>query len=264
MSEDRRNIITVNQLCKNYDSSSGIVQALSNVSFEITRGEFVSIVGPSGCGKSTLIRIIGDLLEPSSGTVLIDGIPAKEARLKRMFSYVFQNPVLLPWRSVIDNVQLPLEIATKASSQYKAREPLELLELVGLSEFVNSYPQELSGGMRHRVALARALTFEPQVLFMDEPFAAIDELTRNSLNEELLRIWQEIGVSTIYITHSLTEAVFLSNRVIILSARPSYVKEILDITFPYPREENLKNTLQFQEMVKWVREKLESVNYSHR
>jgi NitT/TauT family transport system ATP-binding protein len=260
MKEANYVFIEVKNLCQIYDSANGKVQALEDLSLSIVKGEFVSIIGPSGCGKSTLIRIIGDLLEPTSGTITVAGMTPKEARLKRMFSYVFQNPVLLNWRSVIDNVALPLEIKTDNAPLNNVRDPHELLRLVGLEEFALMYPQELSGGMQHRAALARALTFEPQVLFMDEPFAAADELTRNALNLELLRIWQKVGVTVLYVTHSLSEALFLSNRVFVLSARPAKVKDVLSVPFPYPREEDLKETAQFQEMVKWLRRRLESVN----
>lgn len=253
-------IIEIRDLCKRYESTGGTICAIENVSFSVLKGEFVSIVGPSGCGKSTLIRIIGDLLEPTSGNIVIGGLSSKEARLQGMFSYVFQKPVLLPWRRVIDNVRLPLEILNGNVVRRKTESPDELLHMVGLAEFANRYPQELSGGMQHRVALARALTFAPEVLFMDEPFAAIDELTRNVLNKELLRIWKELKITVLYVTHSLSEAVFLSNRVLVLSSRPSHVKGVVDIPFSDYREESLKETSHFQEVVKCLREKLESVN----
>lgn len=260
MQPERQSLIEVKELGKAYETDGGTIQALLNVSFSVAAGEFVSIIGPSGCGKSTLIRLIGDLLEPTSGMVTIDGMSARAARRRKMFSYVFQNPVLLAWRKVIDNVQLPLEILPPAESLHKTREPYELLKMVGLAEFARMYPKELSGGMQHRVALARALTYEPRLLLMDEPFAAIDEITRNSLNAELHRLWREVGVTILYITHSLTEAVFLSNRVLVLSARPAQVNDVLHVPFPYPRDESLKETVEFQEMVRWLREKLELVN----
>jgi NitT/TauT family transport system ATP-binding protein len=257
---EEREIIEVKDLCKIYESAGGTVHAIDDLSFGVSRGEFFSIVGPSGCGKSTLIRIIGDLIEPTSGRVTVAGLKPKEARLEGMFSYVFQKPVLLPWRRVIDNIRLPLEVLNEHAARHKTRRPDELLRMVGLTEFANSYPQELSGGMQHRVALARALTYAPEVLFMDEPFAAIDEFARNALNQELLRIWRELKVTILYITHSLIEAVFLSSRILVLSPRPARVKGIIEVPFSDHREESLKETSQFQEVVRCLREKLESAN----
>ncbi len=251
MSADSAMVEVVN-VSKSYNSGNGVVQALSHISFSVAKGEFVSIIGPSGSGKSTLIKIIGDILEPSEGTVTVAGLDAHEARQKGIFSFVFQNPVLLPWRRVMENVRLPLEILGRQS-----RDPAHLLEMVGLAGFENRYPKELSGGMQQRVALARALTFDPQVLLMDEPFGAADELTRDSLNNQLLGIWQKIGVTILFITHSISEAVFLSDRVIVLSPRPAVVKEMLEVRFPRPRENPLKETPPFQEVVKFLRERLE-------
>jgi NitT/TauT family transport system ATP-binding protein len=250
--------IDVKNLCKTYNSADGPIQVIQDVSFSISKGEFISIIGPNGCGKSTLIRLVGDLIEPTSGSIIINGTTSRQARLRHTFSYVFQNPVLLPWRRVIDNVYLPLEILDSDAVTAKTHEPYELLQMVGLSEFARMYPHELSGGMQHRVALARALTFDPSILLMDEPFAAIDEMTRNSLNMELIRIWQEVGVTILYITHSLTEAIFLSSRVFIFSPRPSHLKRVLEIPFLYPREEGLKESAKFQELVKWLRVELGS------
>ncbi|HEV7859665.1 MAG TPA: ABC transporter ATP-binding protein [Pyrinomonadaceae bacterium] len=245
--------IEVKNVCKWYNSTNGIVHTLDDISFSVARGEFVSIIGPSGCGKSTLIKLIGDLLEPSAGSIVVDGMTTEEARLKKMFSFVFQNPMLLPWRRVIDNVRLPLEILKR-----EARDPADLLHMVGLSGFENSYPKELSGGMQQRVVLARALTFNPQILLMDEPFAGVDEFNRDALNIELLRIWSETGVTVIFITHSISEAVFLSDKVILLSSRPAKIKDILEINFlPRPRGKSLKESALFQETVKCLREKLE-------
>ena len=245
-------MVDVVNVSKSYSSGDGVVQALNPISFSVRKGEFVSIIGPSGCGKSTLIKIIGDLIEPTEGAVTVGGRTNRQAREEGMFSFVFQNPVLLPWRRVIDNVRLPLEIVRRQS-----RDPAQLLEMVGLAGFEERYPKELSGGMRQRVALARALTFDPQVLLMDEPFGAVDELTRGSLNSQLLEIWQKIRVTVLLITHSISEAAFLSDRVIVLSARPSTVKEVLEVPFPRPRENTLKENGSFQEVIKFLRERLE-------
>ncbi len=230
----------------------GKVQALQDISFTVAKGEFISIIGPSGCGKSTLIKIIGDIIEPTEGSVHVDGLNARQARLKGMFSFVFQNPVLLPWRRVIENVCLPLEIL-----HAKARDPRDLLRMFGLEGFEDRYPSQLSGGMQQRVALARALTFDPQILLMDEPFGAVDELNRAVLNMDLARIWQQISVTVFFVTHSISEAVFLADRVFVLSARPARLKEIVPVPFPRPREKQLKESEQFQTIVKSLREKLE-------
>ncbi|HEX7722715.1 MAG TPA: ABC transporter ATP-binding protein [Pyrinomonadaceae bacterium] len=244
-------MIEVSEISKTFTSSSRQVNALDRISFSVPGRDFVSIIGPSGCGKSTLLKIIGDIIEPSFGSITVDGVPSREARLKGMFSFVFQNPVLLPWRTVIDNVRLPLEILHR-----NGRDASALLDLVGLHGLEHQYPSELSGGMQHRVALARALTFDPRILLMDEPFSAVDEFTRDILNVELLRIWQEIGVTIFFITHSISEAVFLSDRVLLLSGRPARVKQFRSIPFARPRDNSLKDSQEFQEVVKCLREDL--------
>ncbi|MGD1100745.1 MAG: ABC transporter ATP-binding protein [Terriglobia bacterium] len=245
-------ILEIRELNKVYHSGRDSVPAIGSVSFSVGRGEFVAIIGPSGCGKSTLLKIIGDLLEPSAGFVSVDGLSAHQARLKGRFSFVFQNPVLLPWRRIIDNVRLPLEVLGRHS-----REPEQLLQMVGLAGFEKRYPQELSGGMQHRAALARALTFDPQLLLLDEPFGALDEFTRDALNQQLLQIWQETGVTILFVTHGIGEALFLADRVIVLSGRPATVREAFKVPFPRPRPDALKETEYFQEVVKSLREKLE-------
>lgn len=244
-------MVTLTCVSKVYRTVNGSVHAVENVSFSATKGEFVAMVGPSGCGKSTLLKIIGDLVEPTNGSIVVDGMSPHDARRKGMFSYVFQNPVLLPWRRVLDNVRLPLEILHRES-----RNPSDLLRMVGLDGCETLYPQELSGGMQQRVALARALTFNPQILLLDEPFGALDELTRNTLNLELLKIWQEIGVTVFLVTHSISEALFLADRVMVLSPRPAQVQQIVKVPFPRPRETSLKDTIPFQEAVKCLREQL--------
>jgi len=244
-------MIEIRDVSKIYRSARGEIHTIDGISFSAKPGEFVSIIGPSGCGKSTLLKIIGDIIEPSGGSVMVDGLTSREARLKGMFSYVFQNPVLLPWRRVVDNVRLPLEILPAHS-----RDPVELLQMVGLSGFENRYPSELSGGMQHRAALARALTFDPRILLMDEPFGAVDEITRDNLNVELLRIWREIKVTIFFVTHSINEAVFLSDRVLLLGGRPAGIKQFAEISFKRPRQNSLKNTHEFQEVVRCLREEL--------
>ena len=245
-------ILEVRDLSKVYRSDHDAVPAIERISFSASRGELISIIGPSGSGKSTLLKIIGDLLDPSSGSVSVGGRSAREARLRGTFSFVFQNPVLLPWRRVIDNVRLPLEILGRYS-----RDPEQLLQMVGLAGFERRYPRELSGGMQHRAALARALTFDPQLLLMDEPFGALDEFTRDALNTQLLQIWQSTGVTILFVTHGIAEALFLSDRVIVLSARPASVKRVLEVPFARPRPKSLKETEPFQEVVRSLREELE-------
>jgi NitT/TauT family transport system ATP-binding protein len=249
----RTYMIELCEVSQLYKSKNGGVKALSDISFSVSDGQFVSIIGPSGCGKTTLLKIVGNLIEPTSGRIFVNGLSAREARLKGMFSFAFQNPVLLPWRRIIDNVRLPLEIIRQKGS----RDPKELLRMLGLEGFESNYPSELSGGMQQRVALARALTFDPVVLLMDEPFGALDEFTRNELNLQLLKIWSEIKVTVLFITHSIAEAVFLSDKVIVLSERPATVKDTVTVPFERPRQSNVKETAEFQEMVKCLRLKLE-------
>jgi NitT/TauT family transport system ATP-binding protein len=215
-------------------------QALKDISFEIGEQEFVSIIGPSGCGKSTILRLIGGLLFPDEGEIDVCGMSPTEARKNRMYSFVFQDAVLFPWRSVIQNVQLPMEINQKFDKKASHQKATELLKLVGLSGFEEASPNQLSGGMRHRVALARALMSSPPLIFMDEPFAALDEITRDRMNLELLRIWSETKSSIVFVTHSIEEAVFLSDRVIVLSTRPGEKVADIKIDLPRPRKLELK------------------------
>jgi NitT/TauT family transport system ATP-binding protein len=245
-------LLRVDRVSKTYPTRTGPVQALDTISFEAAAGEFVSIIGPSGSGKSTLLKLIGDLLKPSQGSITVGAMTAAEARAEGAFSWVFQNPVLLPWRRVLENVKLPLEILGR-----KGRDPRELIHMVGLAGFEDKYPAELSGGMQQRVALARALTFNPRILLMDEPFGALDEFTRNTMQFELLRIWGEIRVTVLFVTHSLAEAVFLSDRVLVLSPRPATVKQIAEVSFPRPRDASLKDRPEFEELVRCLRKQLE-------
>jgi len=245
-------MIEIKRVDKAYAVGRGRVSALSNVSFSVKKGEFLSIVGPSGCGKSTLLKIIGDIIQPSSGEVLVDGRPTHEARLRQLFGYVFQNPVLLPWRRVIDNTRLPGEVLKRPT-----RDAYELLQTVGLGDAASLFPHQLSGGMQQRVALARALTYDPSVLLLDEPFGAVDDFTRHSLNTELLRLWSMVAATTLLITHNIGEAVYLSDRVVILTRRPGSVRAIVPIPFPRPRDESLKYSKPFSDIVQCIRNHLE-------
>ena len=229
--------------------------ALTGIDLEIARGEFISLIGPSGCGKSTLLRIIGDLIDPSGGEVSVGGKSANEARRARDYGMVFQAPVLFDWRTVLDNVRLPLEIMgwDAARRTAKAR---EMLDLVELGDFLGHYPYQLSGGMQQRVAIARALAFEPSILLMDEPFGALDEMTRERMNDEVLRIWDRTGTTIVFVTHSIPEAVFLSSRVVVMSARPGRITNVIDIDLDRPRNEDTREAGRYFELVTEVREAL--------
>jgi NitT/TauT family transport system ATP-binding protein len=208
--------------------------ALENVSFAVDDGEFLSIIGPSGCGKSTLLRLIGDVIPSSGGVISIHGGLAADARRSRRLGFVFQDPVLLPWRTAIENVELPLVLAGVGSSE-RRRRARELLQLVGLAGFERARPNALSGGMARRVAIARALVLEPDILLLDEPFGALDEITRQRMNGELLRIWSETGTTAVFVTHNVGEAAYLSDRVLVMGTRPGRIVAEVQIDLPRPR-----------------------------
>ncbi len=231
------------------------VQALRDINLSIGQNEFVSLIGPSGCGKSTLLRVIGDLLPASSGQVQVNGKEARQARLDRDYGMVFQAATLYDWRTVAKNVQLPLELM-KYTKEKKEQRTQEMLELVELSDFASHYPWQLSGGMQQRVAIARALAFEPSILLMDEPFGALDEMTRERLNLELLDIWRKTKTTIVFVTHSITEAVFLSTRVIVMSARPGRITQDIPIDLPQPRGVDTRENVRFFELETQVREAL--------
>ena len=233
----------------------GQTTALQGIDLEIAEGEFVSLIGPSGCGKSTLLRIIGDLIEPTSGTVAVNGKPARRARKDRDYGIVFQDPVLYDWRTVAKNVALPLEMA-RWPRQRRTERVEEMLELVELQGFENHRPWQLSGGMQQRVSIARALAFDPALLLMDEPFGALDEMTRERLNIELLNIWQASGSTIVFVTHSIAEAVFISTRVVVMSPRPGRISEVIPIDLPQPRTASTREEPRFFELVTRVREAL--------
>ena len=235
--------------------AGGDVVALESVDLEIQPREFISLIGPSGCGKSTLLRIIGDLIRPSAGEVVVNGKRAPQARLDRDYGIVFQDAVLYDWRTVARNISLPLELAGWDRSRRDARVQ-EMLELVELTGFEKRHPWELSGGMQQRVAIARALSFSPALLLMDEPFGALDEMTRERLNGELLRIWQETESTVVFVTHSIAEAVFLSTRVVVMSARPGRITEVIPVDLAHPRTFETREDPRFFELVTRVRESL--------
>lgn len=231
------------------------VLALSDVSLDIHQGEFISLIGPSGCGKTTLLRLIADLLQPTSGTLTVRGKPAAQARQNREYGFVPQAATLYDWRNVIKNVELPLEIMNMPKAEREQR-AAELLALVGLSDFHKKYPWQLSGGMQQRVSIARALSFKPSILLMDEPFGALDEMTRERLNGELLNIWRNTKTTIIFVTHSIQEAVFLSTRVVVMSPRPGRISKILPVDLPYPRVFETREMPRYFELISQIRENL--------
>jgi NitT/TauT family transport system ATP-binding protein len=234
---------------------AGGVTALQDVDLEIRPGEFVSLIGPSGCGKSTLLRVVGDLIHATTGTVEVNGKTAAQARADRDYGIVFQDSVLFEWRTVAKNIALPLELA--GWSRERRRERVhEMLDLVELTGFDSHHPWQLSGGMQQRVSIARALSFSPALLLMDEPFGALDEMTRERLNIELLRIWEASGSTVIFVTHSISEAVFLSTRVVVMSPRPGRITGIVDIDLPQPRANRTREEPRFAELIRDVRRTL--------
>ncbi|NRF66625.1 ABC transporter ATP-binding protein [Aquincola sp. S2] len=238
-----------------YPSADAPVRALHEVDLAIGQGEFVSLIGPSGCGKTTLLRVIADLEPISAGEVLVNGMTPREARLARAYGYVFQSPALFPWRTVLANVMLPLQIQgrTKAQCEAIAREQLER---VGLTGFERKYPWQLSGGMQQRVSIARALGFEPKLLMMDEPFGALDEITRDRLNEQLQQLWQRERRTVVFVTHSIAEAVYLSTRIVVMSPRPGRILKVIRSTLPDERTLGLRDTPEFMALAHEVREGL--------
>jgi NitT/TauT family transport system ATP-binding protein len=253
MSAPEQPVVLVEKLTKTFPR--GNVTALSEIDLQIEAGEFVSLIGPSGCGKSTLLRVIGDLVEPTAGTVTVNGKTAAKARGDRDYGIVFQDSVLFDWRTVSRNIALPLEMLgwDKARRTARVKEMLDLVELTG---FGDHHPWQLSGGMQQRVSIARALAFEPALLLMDEPFGALDEMTRERLNLELLSIWQQLHSTVVFVTHSISEAVFLSTRVVVMSPRPGRIGGIVPIDLPYPRTVETREDPHFFRLVTAVRELL--------
>jgi len=230
-----------------------IVTALENISFSLGAGGFLCVLGPSGCGKSTLLRVIADLIAPSSGTVSVLGRTPREARVDRTLGFVFQDAALLPWRTVLENVELPLEVGGRRSLPKGAPTPRELLQLVGLESWEASFPHELSGGMRQRVSIARALLGGPRLLLMDEPFGALDEITRDRLNEELRRIWLETRTTILFVTHSVYEAIYLGETVLVLTANPGRVRVSVQIDLSRDRALLIRETEPFNRIAARMR-----------
>jgi NitT/TauT family transport system ATP-binding protein len=247
------NVVEIRDVTKTFPR--GNVTALQEIDLEIASGEFVSLIGPSGCGKSTLLRVIGDLIDTTSGMVTVNGKPAKQARADHDYGIVFQDSVLYDWRTVARNIGLPLEMLGWDRAKRKSR-VAEMLELVELTSFADHHPWQLSGGMQQRVSIARALSFEPALLLMDEPFGALDEMTRERMNLEVLAIWQQLASTVVFVTHSISEAVFLSTRVVVMSPRPGRIAGVVDVDLTYPRTVETRDEPHFFELVTQVRELL--------
>jgi NitT/TauT family transport system ATP-binding protein len=247
--------IEISGLSLRFDTADGPVQALSDVSLRVARGEFVSFIGPSGCGKTTLLRAVADLENPTSGSIRVNNMSPREARASRAYGYVFQAPALYPWRSVARNIALPLEIMGFSKTERDAR-IAKGLELVNLSGFGGKYPWQLSGGMQQRASIARALSFDPDLLLMDEPFGALDEIVRDMLNQQLLRLWDVTGKTVLFVTHSIPEAVFLSTHIVVMSPRPGRVYDVIECNFPRNRALDIRETPEFLGVANRVRQGL--------
>ncbi|MDR3368427.1 ABC transporter ATP-binding protein [Rhodoferax sp.] len=247
--------VEIRQASVVYQTADTPVHALADIDLNIREGEFVSLIGPSGCGKTTLMRVIADLEQISAGQVLVNGVTPHEARLARAYGYVFQAPALFPWRNVLANVTLPLQIQGRTKADAKAIAE-EHLERVGLKGFESKYPWQLSGGMQQRVSIARALSFEPKILMMDEPFGALDEITRDRLNEQLQQLWQRERRTVVFVTHSIAEAVYLSTKIVVMSPRPGRIVKVIDSPLPDDRHLGLRDTTDFIAVAHEVREAL--------
>jgi NitT/TauT family transport system ATP-binding protein len=244
--------ISLRRVSVAFEARGRTVPALEEATLDIAEGEFIALLGPTGCGKSTLLRVVSDLLQPSSGTVTVRGASTAQARERNDFGFVFQEAALLPWRTALDNIHLPLEVVDYPAEKRSAR-CAELLATMGLEKFGRSYPSELSGGMKQRVSIARALSWNPSILLMDEPFSALDELTKNQLQDELLRIWQHEKKTILFVTHNISEAVYLADRIVVMSAHPGRIKRVLDVALPRERGPEIRDTIEFIEQVRIAR-----------
>lgn len=236
----------------------GDLKVLEDVSLDVKKGEFVSIIGPSGCGKTTLLKTVGGLVSPTHGDVELEGMQPVQRRKEGYLGFVSQNPVLLPWRRLLENVRLPLEILHQ--NGVSKEDITKLLDMLGLAGFENAYPYQLSGGMQQRAALARVFLYKPSLLLMDEPFGSVDEINRIRLNFELLRVWEQFHTTILFVTHNIEEAVLLSDRVVILSPRPSKINDVIPIDLPRPRTAETLNLERFNELSKWTRKKINSIS----
>jgi NitT/TauT family transport system ATP-binding protein len=248
--------LIVEAVSKDFIIDDAPVRALDKVGLTLEAGSFGSIIGPSGCGKSTLLRLVADILEPTEGRILVGGAAPRAARIAHQIGFVFQSATLLPWRTVIQNIRLPLTVVGKSTAAQSERSPESLIELVGLKGFENALPAQLSGGMQQRASIARALVLNPSILLLDEPFGALDEITRQKMNLELLRIWREAGTTALLVTHSISEAVFMSDRVFVMSPRPGKIDATIEVPLPRPRQLSDMKTPGFFETVNAVRDAL--------
>jgi NitT/TauT family transport system ATP-binding protein len=258
----RQPAVEISALNLIFQTSGAPVQALADVNLDIYKGDFVSFIGPSGCGKTTLMRVIADLQKPTSGIVRVNGLTPEEARLKRAYGYVFQAPALYPWRTVEGNVKLPLEIMGLAAEE-RAKRAARVIDLVNLKGFEQKYPWQLSGGMQQRVSIARALSFDPDILLMDEPFGALDEILRDHLNEQLLSLWARTAKTVIFVTHSIPEAVFLSTKIVVMSPRPGRIIDVIESRLPPGRDLDIRETPEFIKIAKRVRDGLRAAHSYH-
>jgi NitT/TauT family transport system ATP-binding protein len=247
--------VDIRDVSLSFDTSDGKVQALSAVSLKIAAREFVSFIGPSGCGKTTLLRVVADLEQPTAGTVLINGLSPEAARSRRDYGYVFQSPALYPWRTIEKNVMLPLEVMGFSRQEQRERAQ-RYLALVNLTGFERKFPWQLSGGMQQRASIARALSFDPALMLMDEPFGALDEIVRDHLNEQLLGLWGKTGKTVLFVTHSISEAVFLSTKIVVMSPRPGRIIDVIDCDLPPERGLEIRETPKFIELAQRVRKGL--------
>lgn len=246
--------ISIENLSVRFKSRTGTVTALDDISFDIPPRSFLSVVGPSGCGKTTLLKVLSGVMKPSGGQVLFDRAPIDKGKVQGQVGYVFQRALLLPWRSALDNVMLTLEVAHRGMAKGEREERARhWLRIAGLEGFEHRMPHELSGGMQQRVSICRALAFQPKILLMDEPFAALDEITRETLQGELLQIWAQSETTVVFITHSISEAILLSEQIVVMSARPGRVVERIDVPFPRPRVEAIRETPRFAELAGHIR-----------
>ncbi len=248
-------VIVAEKLGLVFETADAPVIALKDIDLTIQQGEFVSLIGPSGCGKTTLLRVIADLEQPTGGTISINGTSPEQARLDRAYGYVFQAPALYAWRTVIRNVELPLEIMKRPGAERRDRAS-KALKTVGLENFERKFPWQLSGGMQQRVSIARALAFEPELLLMDEPFGALDEITRDNLNVHLLDLWRQTKLTVVFVTHSIPEAVFLSSKIVVMSPRPGRIVEVIDSNLPTDRNLDVRESPEFLQIAHRVREAL--------
>lgn len=250
-----KSVIDINKLSLTFQTNDGPVHALSEIDLNVERGEFVSFIGPSGCGKTTLLRVIADLEKPTGGVISVNDMTPEEARLQRAYGYVFQAAALYPWRTIAGNVALPLEIMGLSKAEREER-IAKNLELVNLAGFERKFPWQLSGGMQQRASIARALAVEPDLLLMDEPFGALDEIVRDHLNEQLLKLWAKTDKTVIFVTHSIPEAVFLSSKIVVMSPRPGRIYDVIDSNLPKTRDLDIRETPEFLEIAHRVREGL--------